>query len=86
MRVQLGTAGLTYIRAMREHMSKEEKRLFPLATVVLSNKDWQEIDRAINTIDDPLFDEVTAGDYQRLYGLITDGQVEDLKSANTDSK
>ncbi len=73
VREQLGTSGFDYIRALREHMLKEETRLFPLATVLLSKKEWQVIDEAVNAIDDPLFDEMTAGDYQRLYWLITDG-------------
>ncbi len=73
VREQLATSGFDYIRALREHMLKEETRLFPLATVLLSKKEWQVIDEAVNAIDDPLFDEMTAGDYQRLYRLITDG-------------
>ena len=73
VREQLGTSGFDYIRALREHMLREEKELFPLAMKVLTQEEWQVIDEAVNTIDDPLFDEMTADDYQRLYRLITDG-------------
>lgn len=73
VREQLGTSGFDYIRALREHMLREEKELFPLAMKVLTQEEWQVIDAAVNTIDDPLFDEMTADDYQRLYRLITDG-------------
>jgi len=54
-------------------MLREERKLFPLAMAVLTEKEWQVIDAAVNAIDDPLFDEMTADDYQRLYRLITDG-------------
>ncbi len=72
VREQLGTSGFDYIRALREHMLREEKKLFPLAMAVLTKREWQVIDEAVNAIDDPLFDEMTADDYQRLYRLITE--------------
>ena len=71
IREQLGIAGFAYIRALRKHMSREERKLFPLAQEVLTEKEWRVIDDAVNAIDDPLFDEMTADDYQRLYRLIT---------------
>lgn len=71
-REQLGKFGSRYIRSLREHMAKEELSLFPLADEVLTRKDWRVIDGAINTIDDPLFDEMTSEDYQRLFRLITE--------------
>ena len=73
LREQIGTSGFDYIRALREHMIREERELFPLAMEVLTQKEWQVIEAAVNAIDNPLFDEMTADDYQRLYRLITDG-------------
>ncbi len=73
VRERLGTSGFDYIRALREHMLREERKLFPLAMAVLTEKEWQVIDAAVNAIDDPLFYEMTADDYQRLYRFITDG-------------
>jgi len=73
VREEVGTSGFNYIRALREHMLREERKLFPLAMAVLTKKEWQVIDAAVNAIDDPLFDEMTADEYQRLYRLITDG-------------
>jgi hemerythrin-like domain-containing protein len=70
-RERLATFGFAYIRALREHMLKEETKLFPLAKEVLTETEWQLIDEAVNAIDDPLFDEMTADDYQRLYRLMT---------------
>lgn len=72
VRERLGTFGLAYIRALRKHMSTEERKLFPLALDVLTKMEWRLIDEAVDTIDDPLFDEMSVGDYQRLYRLITD--------------
>ena len=72
-RERLGIAGFAYIRALRKHMSREERKLFPLAQEVLTEKEWQVIDEAVKAIDDPLFDEMTADDYQRLSRLITNG-------------
>ncbi len=86
VREELGITGSVYIRALREHMLKEERILFALAKAVITEEDWQSIDEAVDAIEDPLFGTVIAKGYKRLYGLITDGQVEDLKSANADSK
>ena len=71
-REQLGIAGSKYIRAQSDHMHKEERKLFPLAAQLFTEKEWQDIDEASETIDDPLFDEMTADDYQRLYRLIAE--------------
>ncbi|MCH8136349.1 MAG: hemerythrin domain-containing protein [Proteobacteria bacterium] len=71
-REQLGASGQDYIRNLREHMSREEGKLFPTASVVLTKKDWHFIDTAADAINDPLFDDMTADDYKRLYRLITE--------------
>ncbi len=86
VREQLGASGFAYIRALREHMLKEERKLFALAKAIFTREDWQVIDEEVDAFEDPLFDGMTADDYQGLYWLITDGQVESLKSAKTDSK
>ncbi len=72
VRERLRIAGLAYIRAMREHMLVEEKNVFPLAMAVLTKEDWQFIDEKVDAIEDPLFGDMVAGNYQRLYRLITD--------------
>ncbi len=72
VREQLAAAGFAYIWALREHMLKEEKKLFPLAMEVFTKEDWQLIDEEVDGIDDPLFGEMIAEEYQRLYQLIVD--------------
>ena len=70
VRERLRIAGLAYIRALREHMLMEEKDVFPLAMAVLTKEDWQIIDEKVNAIEDPLFGNMIAEDYQELYKLI----------------
>lgn len=72
VREGLGTAGFAYIRAQRQHMFLEEKNLFPMAQTVLTDKDWQEIEGAVDAIEDPLFGAEIAKGYERLYRLIID--------------
>ena len=73
VRERLGNAGSAYIRALREHMSEEERKLFALAKMVFTKEDWQAIDAAVDAIEDPLFGTEINKGYERLYGLIIDG-------------
>ena len=72
MREGVAAAGFAYVRALREHMLKEERKLFPLTMAVLTKEDWQLIDDEVDAIEDPLFGEMIAEDYQRLYQFIVD--------------
>ncbi len=80
VREQLGVAGFAYIRALREHMSKEEKKLFPLAMEILTKEDWQVIDEKVDAAEDPVFGAAIADGYQRLYQLIVDHYIVAKKS------
>jgi hemerythrin-like domain-containing protein len=73
VREGLGVAGTAYIRSLRSHMVKEEKKLFALAEAVFTEEDWQAVDKAVDAIEDPLFGTVIAKGYERLYRLIADG-------------
>ena len=72
VREQLRTSGFAYIRALREHMLIEDRKLFPLSMEVLTKRDWQVIDEEVGAIEDPLFGTIIAEEYQRLYRLIID--------------
>lgn len=74
VREQLVTAANSYIRALREHMLKEERNLFALAKAVLSETDWRDIDEQVDAIEDPLFDAMIGNDYERLYNWIISEQ------------
>jgi len=45
-----------YVAAMREHMTIEERDLFPRARAVLDDRDLAEIDRAFRRVVDPIFE------------------------------
>jgi hemerythrin-like domain-containing protein len=85
VRERLGKAGFAYIRALRQHMFLEEKKLFPMAQTVLTDKDWQEIEEAVDAIEDPLFGAETAKGYERLYRLIIDQSRSDAVSTSADN-
>ena len=51
VREHLGVCGFNYIRTQREHMSKEENRLFPLATAILNESEWQIVADAADHLD-----------------------------------
>ncbi len=75
VREQLGAAGFAYIRSLRGHMLKEEKKLFPLAMEILTKEDWQIIDEEIDAVEDPVFGAAVADGYQRLYELIVEHNI-----------
>ena len=85
VRERLGKMGFAYIRALRQHMLLEEKKLFPMAIAVLTNKDWQEIKQQVDSVEDPLFETMIADSYQRLYRLITDQSRSDAVSTSADN-
>ncbi len=84
VREQLGTSGFSYIRALREHMLKEERKLFVLAKVIFTRRDWQIIDEEVDAIEDPLFGPMISDEYQRLYRLITDQTETDGVTGSSD--
>ena len=71
-RQQLASAGRAYVRELRNHLRKEEERLFPLAMTLLTEEDWHRIELESNAIADPVFDARNDGGYQRLHKRIND--------------
>ncbi len=60
VREQLGTSAFAYIRALREHMLKEERELFALAKAIFTKEDWQVINEEVDAFEDPLFGAMIA--------------------------
>jgi hemerythrin-like domain-containing protein len=54
-REHITALGQAYIGAFREHMRTEESRILPLADLVLTGRDWDEVDTTMANFDDPLF-------------------------------
>ncbi len=49
--------GRAYLSDFRRHMTLEETAILPMASKLLSDADWGEINAAIQHMDDPLFGE-----------------------------
>jgi hemerythrin-like domain-containing protein len=58
--------GQRYLDAFRRHMYAEEQGLFLAAVEYLSDADWESIERASASVDDPLFGERPEQRYQTL--------------------
>ncbi|MBI3374561.1 MAG: hemerythrin domain-containing protein [Betaproteobacteria bacterium] len=59
-----------FVAAYREHMRKEEDRVFPLAQQLLGAADFEAIDRAFEENRDPLADQRDTKDFQVLFTRI----------------
>ena len=66
-----------FIDRQRQHMEMEEKRFFPVATDVLGEEDWAEIDAQVTKEDDPLFGAGVSGKYESLLQDILAWESED---------
>ena len=61
---------LDYIARSRRHMAFEESTVFPRARSVVSEQDWQAIERGIPRKEDPLFGRAVSDQYRALYRAI----------------
>lgn len=59
--------GRHYLETQARHVEIEERILFPTAAEFLKQKDWKEIQRKSDNIEDPLFGANVAERYQYLY-------------------
>jgi hemerythrin-like domain-containing protein len=59
--------GRNYLETQARHVEIEERVLFPKAIDVLKPRDWKEIQRKSESIEDPLFGANVAERYQYLY-------------------
>jgi hemerythrin-like domain-containing protein len=59
-----------YVKALREHMSIEERDLFQRAREVLDERDLEEIDRAFARVIDPIFEAAVQDAYAAYSPLI----------------
>jgi hemerythrin-like domain-containing protein len=66
-RTALTTPAQDYLRRNRDHMDKEESRLFPAARDKLLEQDWTAIEKAAPEIIDPLFGPQVEARYRALF-------------------
>lgn len=59
-----------YISVQRKHIDREEAHVYPMLNSRLDKKDWQQIDRAIAEVEDPLFGKDVHESYQKLLAQI----------------
>lgn len=69
---RLGTAVDEFAEFYWSHMRTEEEVLLPLALRGLPEDEWVRLDRAFETVKDPLFGAEPARGYQELYRFITE--------------
>ena len=59
--------GRAYLEVQREHSEREESILFPAAEAHFSAADWEDLARAFQEVDDPLFGRNPGERYELLY-------------------
>ena len=70
-RESLESEGREYIALLCSHMNREEDQVFPLASKVLREEDWVEIDMAMELTADPVFGRAEGEKYRALYNYLT---------------
>ncbi len=59
-----------YLIAQQNHMSVEEREVFPLIDSVFDDSDWQHVAARVKAGEDPLFGEQIRSRYQGLYDAL----------------
>jgi hemerythrin-like domain-containing protein len=59
--------GRAYLDTQREHSEREEHILFPAAEARFSDADWEDLGRAFQEVDDPLFGRNPGERYELLH-------------------
>jgi hemerythrin-like domain-containing protein len=65
-RERVEVPGRDYIANFRSHMQKEETEILPLAAMLLREKDWSAIEKAIRHREDPVFGSAAEQRYAAL--------------------
>ncbi len=63
-------SGRHYVEDLRRHMAIEDGKIFPLARLMLTERDWAAIDEEMGQFEDPLFGRAIGDEYRRLFELI----------------
>lgn len=59
-----------FISKQKQHMSKENKLIYPLMDKSFSDNEWHEIEEEVKLLNDPLFDKPSKKEYDHLYRYI----------------
>jgi hemerythrin-like domain-containing protein len=63
-----------FLLRQRRHLYVEEMKVYPLVKRILTRQDWDDIQKIVPPIDDPVFGKRTRNDYDRLYRMIEGGR------------
>ena len=61
-----------YLEIIRDHMNIEERQIFPLIREEMTQDDWERMLPSLEQVQDPLFGNVIADEFLRLYDSIMD--------------
>jgi hemerythrin-like domain-containing protein len=67
LREEVEIRGREFVALQRQHIDLEEQEIFPLVESVLSDKDWEKLEREVSHAEDPLFHRQ---DFNRFRSLI----------------
>lgn len=70
MRIRFTTAVHDYLRFQTKHLQKEEGVVIPMAQKALTETDWDEIDAAFASNDDPVFGPDARKEARAMYSRI----------------
>ena len=72
----LKTIGASYCTDHWEHITIEEKDMFPLALAVLRDKDWEEVLAKRVSVIDPIFQKDSLRYYESLYDYLMSSEMD----------
>lgn len=59
-----------YIDVQKEHMNREEAKVYPVINNTLDEDDWERMNSELVNIEDPIFGKKIEKNYQRLFDQI----------------
>jgi len=71
-REEVEASAATYVAYYRQHMTREEREMFPRAGRKLRKEDWAAVEAAVPGTRDPLFGDDVEERYRRLYQHIVE--------------
>ena len=69
---ELLTRSRNYVKLQKRHLEKENEHVYPLMDSMFNENEWREIEKEIQTQNDPLFNNPSKKGYDHLYRYILD--------------
>lgn len=71
LRDELEVQGREFVALQRQHMSQEDKEVFPMLDRLMTEEDWQEVEKSIPRHDDPVFEKPDRIRFQNLVAYLS---------------